>query len=200
MPSSNFWSAQTAAPKRSYRFMVQINDTVLWWAKNVNTPSFDVSEIEHSFLGNTYFFPGKVAWSTVSMTLVDPVTPDAVAFTNSLLTQSGYMIPKDTSALQRSTMDKPDAIAAAGDLDLTISVLDADGAAIEVWTLNQAFIKSAKFGDLSYEDEQMRTVDIEWRYDWASCEFTSEHPTAGVKGTDYFEVGKIPSTVPEYNP
>jgi len=180
--------------------MVQINQTVLWWAKNVNTPSFDVSEIEHSFLGNKYFFPGKVSWSTISMTLVDPVTPDAVAFTNSLLTQSGYMIPKNTNAPQRSTIDKPDAIAASKGLDLTISVLDSEGEAIEVWTLNQAFIKSAKFGDLSYEDEQMRTVDIEWRYDWASCEFTAAHPTAGVANTDYFEVGDIPNPSDAYEP
>lgn len=184
---SNFWSNQTRAPKRSYRFKVEIAGTAIWWAKNVNTPSFDVGEIEHSYLGKKYYFPGKVSWSEISMTLVDPIAPDSVAFTNSLLVASGSIVPKDAnSEIEFKTIDKASAINAQ-QLSVSIVVLDADGSELEIWTLNQAFLKSAKFGDLSYEDENLRTVELTWRYDWASCQFTGKaDPEA--QGT-FFEAG-----------
>ena len=34
-----FWSTADVEPKRGFRFVVQIGDDVLWWAKQVNTPS-----------------------------------------------------------------------------------------------------------------------------------------------------------------
>ena len=41
--------------------------------------------------------------------------------------------------------------------------MNENGVELEVWTLNQAFIKSAKFGDLSYEDENLRIDSLEGR-------------------------------------
>ena len=71
-----FWSQADVEPKRGFRFVVQIGTQVVWWAKQVSTPSFDVGEVEHSFLGNKYYFPGKVSWTEVSLTLVDPISVD----------------------------------------------------------------------------------------------------------------------------
>jgi len=189
---ANFWSSQETAPKRSYRFLIEINGEPIWWAKNVNTPSFDVGEIEHSFLGGKYYFPGKVSWTEVSMTLVDPVSPDSVAFTNSLLVASGYVIPNaglEQANNDLKTVSKVTAQAVTADMNIKIIVLNEEGAQLEVWTLNQAFIKSAKFGDLSYEDENLRTVDITWRYDWASCEFNTEHPDPNLHNKKFFDIG-----------
>ena len=198
MSNTNFWSNQNQAPKRSYRFMIEIGGEAVWWAKNVNTPSFDVGEIEHSFLGGKYYFPGKVSWSTVTMTLVDPIQPDSVGFTNSLLAASGYIVPKDVdSAAERQTVDKVTAINLSG-LQINIIVLDANGEEIEIWTLNQAFIKSAKYGDLSYEDENLRTVDIEWRFDWASCEFPDTHPDTDLKNKNFFGKGATEAGPKDY--
>ena len=190
--ATNFWSSQVTAPKRSYRFLIEINGEKVWWAKNVNTPSFDVGEIEHSFLGGKYYFPGKVSWTEVSMTLVDPVKPDSVAFTNSLLVASGYVIPNavlNQAAGDLNTVSKTAGQQVAKNLNLRIIVMNEEGVELEVWTLNQAFIKSAKFGDLSYEDENLRTVDITWRYDWASCEFSADHPDPQIGGEKFFDVG-----------
>ena len=196
---ANFWSSQDTAPKRSYRFLIEINGEKVWWAKNVNTPSFDVGEIEHSFLGGKYYFPGKVSWTEVSMTLVDPVKPDSVAFTNSLLVASGYIIP-DANLTQDelATIDKIKANAAAG-IDLRIIVMDSNGNELEVWTLKQAFIKSAKYGDLSYEDENLRTVDITWRYDWASCKFGDSHPDTNIRTKEFFGLGSTAAGPDDYN-
>ena len=66
-----FWTTAGVEPKRNFRFRVQfiqqivmvVIDGILWWAKTVTTPSFDVGETEHHYLGGKYYFPGKVSWS-----------------------------------------------------------------------------------------------------------------------------------------
>ena len=117
---------------------------------------------------------------------------------NSLLAASGYIVPKDVdSAAERQTVDKVTAINLSG-LQINIIVLDANGEEIEIWTLNQAFIKSAKYGDLSYEDENLRTVDIEWRFDWASCEFPDTHPDTDLKNKNFFGKGATEAGPKDY--
>lgn len=166
-----FWSQADVEPKRGFRFIVQIGTQVVWWAKQVSTPSFDVGEVEHSFLGNKYYFPGKVSWSEVSLTLVDPISPDAVALTNQYLIDSGYMIPVNADDdTQWKTISKSKATN-VGLENIDIQVVNADGTIIEHWELKNPFIRSVKYGDLSYEDDALRTVELGVRYDWATCEF-----------------------------
>lgn len=180
MANQPFWSTNNVEPKRSFRFQVQLGGTdgeVLWWAKSVTTPSYDVSEVEHNYLDNKYYFPGRVTWSEVSFTLVDPISVDAVSQTNKILEEMGYIVKKD--ATSKVTMSK---IKATKPTNVVISVLDAEGEPIEVWTLNNAFLKSAKFSDLDYSSDDLRTIEVSVRYDWASCN-TSGNTTDGVKNT-----------------
>tara|TARA_R110002020_G_scaffold349388_1_gene562982 strand:+ start:1438 stop:1986 length:549 start_codon:yes stop_codon:yes gene_type:complete len=168
-----FWSTNDVEPKRNFRFQVEITgleeNSVLWWAKTVTTPAFDVSEVEHNHLDNKYYFPGRVSWNEVSLTLVDPISVDAVQLTNKLVIDSGYVIPSrpPANALDKVTLSKAKSTAAVG--DVVISILSASGIPIEIWTLNNAFIKSAKYGDLDYSSDDLRTVEMTFRYDWATC-------------------------------
>lgn len=168
---ANFWSTNNVEPKRNFRFQVQLGGTdapILWWAKTVTIPAYDVSEVEHNYLDNRFYFPGRVTWNEVSMTLVDPISVDAVTQTNKILEDMGYIVKKDETS--KKTMSKKNAAATDGPLPaVVISVLNAEGVAIEVWTLNNAFLKSAKFGDLDYSSDDLRTVEMTVRYDWAQC-------------------------------
>ena len=203
-----FWTSAGVEPKRNFRFRVSfisqnpsgnsVIEGVLWWAKTVTTPSFDVGETEHHYLGGKYYFPGKVSWSEVSMTLVDPISPDAVGIMNQILKNSGYMIPDSTQDNQFHTISKNASIAAGLQL-IVIEVLRADGAPVEKWTLNQPFIKSAKFGDLDYSNEDLRTVDLTIRYDWASCEF-GEGADPDLVNSRYFLAGDTPADGADYSP
>jgi hypothetical protein len=188
-----FWSTADVEPKRGFRFLVQIGTDVVWWAKQVSTPSFDVGEVEHSFLGNKYYFPGKVSWTEVSLTLVDPVSPDAVFKTNEYLVNSGYMIPSEESMGegQAETISKKKATEVGLKL-INIQVLNADGDIIEDWSLNNPFIKSVKYGDLSYEDDSLRTIELGIRYDWATCIFGAG--SADHAGEEQFVKGPIVRT------
>jgi len=172
-----FWSTNDVEPKRNFRFQVQIiglSDVgaptdVLWWAKTVTTPSFEVSETEHDYLDNKFYFPGRVTWSEVSMTLVDPISVDAVKITNKLLEASGYTVKANENS--QTTMSKMKATNTALKR-IIISVMNADGDPIEQWQLNNPFIKSAKYGDLDYGNDELRTVEMTIRYDWATCNNT----------------------------
>ena len=182
---ANFWSTNNVEPKRNFRFQVQLGGTdapILWWAKTVTIPAYDVSEVEHNYLDNKFYFPGRVSWNEVSMTLVDPISVDAVAQTNKILVDMGYTVKADET--NKETMSKAKAAAQNGPLPtVVISVLNAEGVAIEVWTLKNAFLKSAKFGDLDYSSDDLRTVEMTVRYDWAECDTSANlaatPPTTG---------------------
>jgi len=170
-----FWSTNDVEPKRNFRFQVQITGLsdlgaptdILWWAKTVTTPSFDVSEVEHNYLDNKFYFPGRVSWNEVSLTLVDPISVDAVQLTNKLLEKSGYVVKANEFSLETMSKVKATATAIKG---MKITIMDAEGFPIEEWTLNNVFIKSAKYGDLDYSNDDLRTVEMTVRYDWATCE------------------------------
>ena len=181
-----FWSAAYSGedgkdPKRGFKFKIQItgvqgDQDLVWWAKKVSKPSFEVTETAHSFSDKEYYFPGRVKWQTVAMTLVDPVSPiDAVAQTNALIEASGYTIT-NSSADPLVTMSKMKATGALG--SCTIIQLDSEGMPLETWNLHNPFIKNVKYGDLSYESDDLVEIELEIRYDWADCDVT----TAGSKG------------------
>ena len=177
-----FWSTADVEPKRGFRFIVQIGTQVVWWAKQVSTPSFDVGEVEHSFLGNKYYFPGRVTWQDLEVALVDPVSPSAVQLTHEILKSSNYEIPSSGGA--KKTVSK--AAAVGGLKQVVLTLLDTNGTTREQWTLQNAFIKAAKFGDLDYSNDDLRQITLTIKYDWAKCEFFGEDGTA-VSGQTYFE-------------
>jgi hypothetical protein len=183
---ANFWSTNNVEPKRNFRFQVQLGGTdapILWWAKTVTIPAYDVSEVEHNYLDNRFYFPGRVTWNEVSMTLVDPISVDAVTQTNKILEDMGYAVKANDT--NKVTMSKKKA--ANGPLPaVVISVLNADGKPIEVWTLRNAFLKSAKFGDLDYSSDDLRTVEMTVRYDWAQCDTSGNTGVPNVK-SNFFE-------------
>jgi hypothetical protein len=175
-----FWSSGKTEPKRNYRFKVSISgfnaNNVVWWAKSVTVPSYDVSEVEHNFFDNKYYYPGRASWSEVSLTMVDPISPDAVQLTNQLLIDSGYFVPSTVAGVaNKRTISKRRAIGRAF-LAFTIDIVDSEGKTIEKWKLNNVFIKSAKYGDLAYDSDDLRTVEMSLRYDWAECEILKGHP------------------------
>ena len=185
-----FWSDQLSAnsadPKRKFRFTIEFpglmgttapaaaggsvaTDGLVWYAKSVNKPSFTLTEADHTFLDKKFYFPGRLEWNTVTMTLVDPADPaqtqDAVAQMNKLVELCGFRMFKDSNDLV--TMSKGKSTSAIG--SVVINQINAEGAAIESWTLKNTFIKDMKFGDLDYTGDELVELTMELRYDWATC-------------------------------
>tara|TARA_R100000388_G_C7242164_1_gene162235 strand:+ start:1509 stop:2087 length:579 start_codon:yes stop_codon:yes gene_type:complete len=178
-----FWTGNgPKEPKRNFRFQVSMgglnNDkgptkgkadsSIVWWAKKVTKPNFTIGEGKHVYLGHTFYYPGKVEWQEISMTLVDPITPNASGIFMDMVAKSGYVLPKDSGS--KATLGKYKFNKDATGLgSVVITQMDSEGEPVETWTLKNAFIKSLKLGDLDYESEDLSTVELALRYDWAEC-------------------------------
>ena len=57
---------------------------------------------------------------------------------------------------------------------VVIEAIDQAGEPLEEWALQNPFVKSVKYGDLSYDSDELREISIEFRYDWAECTILSE--------------------------
>ena len=88
----------------------------------------------------------------------------------SVLALSGYVFPDDvssgTSVVRAGTPNKPDAVAAIGN-GVMVSELDGSGLVIGSYKLQNPFITSVSFGNLDYGSEELLSVDLNVRYDWA---------------------------------
>ena len=181
-----FWSSPNADPKRKYRFLVRLfNQEIAWYVKSVTAPSYEITSIEHAFSDHVFNFPGKIKWSDVEVTLVDPAGDnDVVHKTLSLIQTAGYEIPK-FGDLDNAFKTFTKASLVGNNGNLSIETQDAEGNTIEKWTLHNAFITNVKFGDFDYSSEDMREISLSFKYDWASCEFEN-----GAKaGSDFFTNG-----------
>jgi len=170
--ANDFWTSTQVEPKRKYRFTVEITGTgevgVLWFAKGVNKPEITVESQEHSYLNHKFHFPGTVTWNEVSVTLVDPVSPDAAKITAEMLTESGYAGPSQLKSSTPATISKSRAASAVG--RVIITQIDADGNPLEKWTLKNAFIVKVAYGELEYGDDALSEVTIDFKYDWAELQ------------------------------
>ena len=176
-----FWTdGASVDPKRNFRFKIIISgfssaargdvsdetsQSSVWWAKKVQKPNFTIAEAKHVFLGHTYYYPGKLEWQEITMTLVDPVSPNALAILNDIVVESGYKIPNPNETLE--TMGKVKSIGQLGTIQ--IIQFDANDVAIETWELKNPFLKKISYSELDYENDDLSTIEIGLRYDWATC-------------------------------
>jgi hypothetical protein len=160
-----FWNdADKFDTKRAYRWTAIINSIDSYAIKSVSKPSFSISETSHRFLNHTYFYPGRVEWNTVDITLVDPLSPDGTKTVMHIIESAGYD-PNISVSSQLKTISKSKAVKALQKLE--IHQLDADGADVEVWKLRHPWIKDVKFGDLSYDSDDLMNISLTIRFDWA---------------------------------
>jgi hypothetical protein len=190
--STNFGQDSTLKdPKRKFRFTVGFDgivDTagggaVLWYAKSVDKPSFAINSAEHKYLNHTFYYPGSVTWNDVTVTLVDPVSPDMTATLASIVQASGYTPPANPNEL--TSISKAKSAAALG--SVIITQLDAQGTPLETWTLMNSFITDLKYGDMAYGDDELVELTVTLKYDWAQCQTANPASTAQA-GTDFFKV------------
>jgi len=110
-----FWSDANLGqpePNRNYRFLVQVGDLPPWLAKKVGKPSFAISETEHTYINHKFWYPGRVEWNTVDVTLVDPGGPDVVQSIWNIVRGSGYVMPTDSGTTR--TISKAASVDALG--------------------------------------------------------------------------------------
>jgi hypothetical protein len=186
----NFWNLAESEPRRAHRFLLNLptlgsvrDPYQQYLCKTVDKPSYTLSETEHKFLGNTYYYPGAVTWDPVTAQLVNAVKPDGNRLLLDALYVAGYINPDEQAAIFNGqdpnrdfpgTPNKADALAALG--DVIIRELDGSGVVVGTWQLMNPFITNVKFGNLDYASEDLLNIDITFRYDFALYGSGEESP------------------------
>ena len=172
-----FWSVTDGvpAPKRNYRWLLYLGGIPQWICKKVTKPSFSLSEAEHTYLNHKFYYPGRVEWSTIDVTLVDPVSPDASATMYTIFRNSGYTPPTDQ--FDTMTVSKGKATAALGQVRIQQLGVEFAGptgspggqrtAPVEEWVLYNSWVKEVKFGELDYTSDDLTEITLTLRYDYA---------------------------------
>ena len=163
---AGYWSDRFIEPKRANRFVLISENVGSWVIKMANKPSFEIGESEHRYLNHTFYYPGVLTWNTIDITLVDPIgDEDSTAKIIDVLRNSGYDIPTVGPDPARGLLSKASATNALG--QIRIQELGPEGVIVNEWSLQNPWIKSATFGDLSYTDEELTEITLTVRYDAA---------------------------------
>jgi len=188
-----FWSdidVGTPDPKRKYRFLVYAGGIAPWVAKKVSKPGWEVSETKHTYLVHQFYYPGRVIWKDVTLTLVDPAGQgtDTMQTIYNNLVESGFVEP---SANDYRTISKSAAANALGTVKIQ-QITDKPGAAVaqgqqqpndilivEEWMLYGAWIKDVDLGDLDYEADDLTELTLTLRYDYAKLNSANQAGTSG---------------------
>ena len=185
-------------PKRNFRFRVLFtqsdfagngtgqtgtgasqNITGMWYAKKIQQPSVTITESSHDFMIHKFYWPAKVEWNEIEMTLVDPVEPNVQANFLKAIEAAGFVIPGGNNVYK--SVSKSSAALKLG--NVLIQQIDDAGSNLGEWRLQHAWAKEISFSDLDYGSEDLMEVTLKMRYDWA--EYTPFVNGAG--GTPIFQ-------------
>jgi hypothetical protein len=167
MGDQRFWSDHSIEPKRKFRWIMGFNGIPYWLLKKASRPTISVTEAEHVFLNYKFYFPGRVEFDEMSVTIADPLHPDASATMMDLLKNSGYVTPDLINLQSPKTMTKRAAVEAVGG-KLFMAQLDSKGEIVEEWSFWNPWIKSVNFDEADYESDDLINLEVTFRYDWAS--------------------------------
>ena len=146
-------------PKLKNRFIMQIDGINAYLIKTMARPTIESDEVVLEHMNVTRYIKGKSRWQPLEITLYDPIVPSAAQQVmewirlghESVTGRDGY------SDFYKKTV--------------TFNVLGPVGDVVEEWELKGAFIQSANFGDLSFEDATPIEIALTLRYDYAILKF-----------------------------
>tara|TARA_B100000927_G_scaffold213544_1_gene173996 strand:+ start:3178 stop:3750 length:573 start_codon:yes stop_codon:yes gene_type:complete len=171
--SRPFWNEASLEPKRKFRWLVYAfgNEMPTYIAKSVTKPAFNVGKTEHQFLQHTFKYPGRITWQPITLTIVDPVTPDATQSLYNAIRASGYELPPDaTTADGHRTISKESMVNALGPT-IKIEQIGIEGSQeqniIEQWIIRNPIMTSVTFDSLDYTSDELLNVTIGIEYDFA---------------------------------
>ena len=167
MGNRRFWSDHSIEPKRTFRWSMGVNGIPYWLLKKASRPTVTVTEAEHVFLNYKFYFPGRVEYDEMSVTIADPLHPDASKTLMKLLDNSGYVTPDGINLESPKTITKKAAVEAVGG-KLFMAQLDAKGEIVEEWAFWNPWIKSVNFDEADYESDDLINLEVTFRYDWAT--------------------------------
>lgn len=184
----SFWTENNFEPKRAFRFKMNLGygeyeeSIPYFYLKNAKKPSFEVATTTHKVAGREFNFPGSIKWLDTTVTLIDDTQNNVLKKLVSVVQQSNYpdIIQGQTSFAPDGTVKFISKEKSSKSLTgikqtgarsfFTVEQLDAEGRIIEAWNMYNPFIYKMEQSDVDYDKEDINTITLTIKYDWAAFE------------------------------
>jgi hypothetical protein len=157
-PNEIFFTA--FEPKVKNRFIMYVDGIPSYVIKKIGPVSVDMGEIKLNHINVYRKIKGRAQWADIEMTLHDPITP------------SGAQSVMEWVRLHHESVTGRDGYSDFYKKDVTINILGPVGDIVSEWIIKGAFIKSANFGDYSWdEDASAQELTVNLGMDYAILNF-----------------------------
>ena len=146
-------------PKLKNRFILDIDGLPAYTIKASGRPQIQFETVELKHMNVSRHVAGRGTWQPIEMSLYDPIVPSAA------------QAVMEWVRLSHESVTGRDGYADFYKKDITINTLGPVGDKIEEWKLKGAFISTANFGDLSFEDTTPVEIALTITYDYAILQF-----------------------------
>ena len=146
-------------PKMKNRYIMEIDGIQSYLIKAAARPNIQFSTIKLDHINTYRKIQGKGEWQDISITLYDPIVP------------SGAQQVMEWVRLSHESITGRRGYADFYKKDISFYMLGPVGDKIEQWTLKGAFIVSADFGSLGFEEDAISDITINLAYDHAILEY-----------------------------
>ena len=157
-PNEIFFTA--FEPKVKNRFIMYVDGIPSYVIKKIGPVSVEMGEIKLNHINVYRKIKGRAAWADIEMTLFDPITP------------SGAQAVMEWVRLHHESVTGRDGYSDFYKKDVTINVLGPVGDIVSEWIIKGAFIKSANFGEYSWdEDAAAQEITVSLGMDYCILNF-----------------------------
>lgn len=157
-PNEIFFTA--FEPKVKNRFIMYVDGIPSYIIKKIGPVSVDMGEIKLNHINVYRKIKGRAQWADIEMTLHDPITP------------SGAQSVIEWVRLHHESVTGRDGYSDFYKKDVTINILGPVGDIVSEWIIKGAFIKSANWGDYSWdEDATAQELTVTLGLDYAILNF-----------------------------
>ena len=145
--------------KLKNRFIMNVDGINAYLIKAMNRPTLESDEVVLEHMNVTRYVKGKSRWSTIDITLYDPIVP------------SGAQQVIEWIRLHHESVTGRDGYSDFYKKNITFNLVGPVGDIVEEWELVGAYIQSANWGDMSFEDSTPVEISLTLRYDYAILKF-----------------------------
>jgi len=152
--------AESFEPKIQNRFIMYVDGIPSYLIRKAQRPTLKNPEVTIKHINTERYIKGRSAWDAISMELYDPIVP------------SGAQAVMEWVRLHHESVTGRDGYADMYKKEIKINMLGPVGDKVEEWTLKGAWITSAGFGDVTWEDDATpMVISLDLRFDYAILEY-----------------------------
>jgi len=147
-------------PKVQNRFIMYVDGIPAYIIKGVNGLGFEQGEIVLNHINVYRKVKGKLRWNDVTLSLYDPITP------------SGAQAVMEWVRLHHESVTGRDGYSDFYKKDIVLDIVGPVGDIVSEWVLKGAFVKTADFGELNYDnDAAAQNITLTLGMDYAVLNF-----------------------------